>query len=151
VKSFKFPLQRVFDWRGLQMRTEEEKLGALHHRLTTLVHRENALLAAELKSSLGLLKLPSISGADLQSLAAFQLRMKSERAALKAGRALCEKQVAEQRSRLLKARLDFRVLEKLRAKRWKEWLYLADRETEDVAAEAYLSKWARSEDESPQI
>jgi flagellar export protein FliJ len=146
VKTFQFPLQRVFDWRALQMRAEEEKLSAMQHRLGALVHRENALTAAELKSSLGLLKLSSIGGGDLQALAAFQLRMKNERGSLKAARLQLEKQVAEQRTRLLKARRDFRVLEKLREKRWKEWQYLADREIEDVAAEAYLAKWARAAD-----
>jgi flagellar export protein FliJ len=151
VKSFQFPLQRVFDWRALQMRTEEEKLGALQHRLATLVHRENALMAAELKSSQGLIKLPSISGAELQALAAFQIRMKTERASLKAGRLQCEKLVAEQRTRLLKARRDYRVLEKLRTKRWKEWQYINDREVEEIAAESYMAKWARDEEERRQV
>lgn len=150
MKTFQFPLQRVFDWRALQMRAEEEKLSALQHRLGALVHRENALTAAELKSSMGLLKLPSIGGADFQSLAAFQLRMKNERASLKVTRVQLEKQVAEQRNRLLKARRDCRVLEKLREKRWKEWQYLTDREIEDVAAESYLAKWARASDEERQ-
>jgi flagellar export protein FliJ len=127
------------------MRTEEEKLSALQHRLATLIHRENALTAAELTTSLNVRKLASISGADLQALAAYQVKIKAERASLRAGRLQCEKQVAEQRTRLLKARRDYRVLEKLREKRWKEWQYVADREIEDVAAEAYLAKWARND------
>jgi flagellar export protein FliJ len=147
VKSFRFPLQRVMDWRALQMRSEEEKLGALQHRLSTLVHRENELTAAELKSSLELLRLPSIGGADLQALSAYKIRMKNERAAVQAGRKQCEQQVAEQRKRLLKARRDFRVLEKLKENKFKTWTYQSDREIENLAAEAYIAKWARAEDE----
>jgi hypothetical protein len=127
------------------MRTEEEKLAGLQHQLSSLVHRENALTAAELKAEMELTKLPTIRGFDLQALAAYQVRVKGERAKLQAGRVLCEKQIAEQRKNLLKARKEFRVLEKLKEKRFKGWLYLNDREIEDNAAEAYISRWTQSE------
>lgn len=145
MKTFRFPLQRVLEWRALQMRTEEEKLAGLQHQLSALVHRENALTAAELKSGMELMKLPTIRGFDLQALAAYQVRVKSERLKLQAGRLQCEKQIAEQRKNLLKARKEFRVLEKLKEKRFKGWLYLNDREIEDNAAEAYISRWTQSE------
>ncbi len=145
MKSFQFPLQRVLDWRLLQMRTEEEKLAALQHTLAGLIHRENTLIAAQLKSELGLLTLPSIDGSDLQALAAFQLHMQSERESLRGSRRQCEAQIAAQRNRLVKARKDYRVLEKLKEKRWRTWTYLSDREVEHTAAENYISKWARSE------
>ena len=32
MKAFQFPLQRVLEWRELQMRTEEEKLSTLTQR-----------------------------------------------------------------------------------------------------------------------
>ena len=147
MKSFQFPLQRVFEWRGLQMRSEEERLAGMQHQLATLVHRETALTAAEVKSSLGLMQQAAISGSDLQSLAAYQLRMKAERAALKLSRVQCEHQILEQRKTLLKARRNFRVLEKLRENRMKEWVYLYDRETENMAADAYIAKWVRTEGE----
>lgn len=145
MKSFHFPLQRVLDWRGLQMRTEEEKLAALQHSLAALARREDSLAAVAKETELGLLTLPSISGPDLRALAAFQKRMKTEQAALQAQRVQCEAQIAEQRKRLLKARRDFRVLEKLKERRWKSWTYLTEREIEATAAEAYISKWIRSE------
>jgi flagellar export protein FliJ len=145
VKSFHFPLQRVLDWRGLQMRSEEEKLAGLQHALAALIQRENALVAADLKAEMDLVKLASISGPELQALAAFQKRVKTDRAALVAQRAQCVAQIGEQRKRLLKARRDFRVLEKLKERRWKTWTYLTDREIETTAAEAYISKWIRSE------
>ncbi len=56
-----------------------------------------------------------------------------------------DKEIAEQRKQLLKARKDFRVLEKLKEKRFKGWVYLSDREIEDNAAEAYISRWSQSE------
>jgi flagellar export protein FliJ len=145
VKTFRFPLQRVLDWRALQMRTEEEKLSGLQQTLAALVHRETALLAEQLKSEMELLGQPSIDGSDLQALASYQLRIQHERDALRANRVRCESQIAEQRTRLLKARKDCRVLEKLKDKRWRTWTYLSDREVEHTAAENYISKWVREE------
>ena len=129
------------------MRTEEEKLAALQRTLAALLHRENELTAAQLKSELELLGLASISGSDLQALAAFQLRMQNERETLKVRRRQAEAQAAAQRTRLMKARKDCRVLEKLKEKRWRMWMYLSDREVEQTAADNYMAKWAQSEAE----
>jgi flagellar export protein FliJ len=148
MKSFQFRLQRVLDWRALRMRAEEEKLASFQHKLTTIIHRETALTAAELRSETGLLELPAIDGADLRALAAFQLHLRKERAALKAERTQCEAQIAEQRQRLLKARRDCRGLEKMKEKRKRVWTVELDREIEATAAEAFLSQWSRTALES---
>jgi flagellar export protein FliJ len=144
MKSFRFPLQRVLDWRTLQLRTEEEKLAGLQQKLASLIHRERALTVAQSRSESAVLRPPSIEGSQLRALAGFQFRMKTERAMLSASRTQCEAQIAEQRKRLLKARKDCRVLEQLKEKRHKAWSYLGDREVEDTAAESYISNWLRS-------
>jgi len=145
VKTFTFPLQRVLDWRAIQLRTEEEKLAALQHKLASIVAREKALADAELQIERELMKSATLTGMDLQRFAAFQLRVKSEHGSLKASRLQCDAQIVEQRKRLLKSRKEVRVLEKLREKRFDAWTYLNDREVETIAAEAYISKWARPE------
>lgn len=145
MKTFRFPLRRVLDWRAIQLRTEEEKLAALQHKLAAIVARAAALSDAELKTETDLAKSLTLTGMDLQRFAAFQLRVRSEHASLKASRVQCEAQIVEQRKRLLKARKEVRVLEKLREKRFETWTYLNDREVETIAAEAYISRWARSE------
>jgi flagellar export protein FliJ len=145
VKTFKFPLQRVLEWRALLMRTEEEKLAVLQNKLAGLIARDQALTDAEHQAETGLATSASLNGLDLQQFASFQLRVRSERASLKAARAQCEAQAAEQRKKLLKARKDVRVLEKLRERRWEAWTYQNDREVETIAAEAYISKWSRSD------
>jgi flagellar export protein FliJ len=144
MKSFRFPLQRVLDWRTLQLRTEEEKLAGLQQKLASLIHRERALTVAQSRSESAVLRPPSIEGSQLRALAGFQFRMKTERATLNTSRTQCEAQIAEQRKRLLKARKDCRVLEQLKEKRHKAWSYLGDREVEDTAAESYISNWLRS-------
>jgi hypothetical protein len=145
MKRFQFPLQRVLEWRSLHMRSAEEQLTRLQEQHSALVHRENSLRAEELKAEMGVLKQPTIHGSDLQSLAAFQLRIRSERAGLQNERAKCQAEIVQQRTRVLIARRDFKVVERLKGKRLQSWTYLTDREIENTAAEAFLSRWARAE------
>ena len=143
MTRFQFPLQRVMEWRALQVRSEEEKLTGMQQQHEALVLREKALTAAELNSEMGLLKMPTIDGNDLQALSQFQARIHTERRNLQVRRKHFEAQIVEQRKHLLKARRDHRVLEKLKETRWRTWTYLNDREIETIAAEAYMSKWIR--------
>jgi flagellar export protein FliJ len=143
MKSFRFPLQRVLDWRSLQLRTEEERLASLQQTLTALVRQENALNLEERKCEAALLGLTTIQGMELRALTGFKSRVAGERQTLQSNRAKCEAQIAEQRARLLKARKDCRVLEKLKETRKKEWKYQGDREVEETAAESYISNWRR--------
>ena len=133
MKTFRFPLQRVLEWRALQMRTEEEKLAASAAEAGGAgPSRERVARGGARRPRWGCSKLPAIGGSDLQALAAFQVRMRNERAALQASGTKCQAEIAEQRKRLLKARKDFRVLEKLKEKRFKAWIYLSDREIENT-------------------
>jgi hypothetical protein len=143
MKRFQFPLQRVLEWRSIHMRSAEEKLTRLQEEQAALVHRETALRAAEIKAEVGLLKLAVMDGSDLQSLAAFQLKMRAQRAELQEARVKNQAQIVQQRTRVLVARRDFRVVEKLKEKRLQAWTYMSDRETEETAAENYLARWAR--------
>jgi flagellar export protein FliJ len=148
MKSFRFPLQRVLDWRGIQLRTEEEKLAGLQQKLAALMDRENDMAASGAKAESALLHLPLFDGSDLSALAGFKLRIKRESAILKTHRAQCQAHIAEQLKRLLKARKDCHVLEQLKEKRLKAWMYLGNREVEETAAESYISNWLRSNTEA---
>ncbi len=90
-----------------------------------------------------MLGLTTIQGMELRALTGFKSRVAGERQTLQSNRAKCEAQIAEQRARLLKARKDCRVLEKLKETRKKEWKYQGDREVEETAAESYISNWRR--------
>jgi thymidylate synthase len=81
----------------------------------------------------------------LQSWAIYQARLLKQQELLKTHLAQCEKLILEQTQKLLKARTDHRVLERLKERRWRQWVYLNDREQEDTAAEVYLSKWSRED------
>jgi flagellar export protein FliJ len=148
MKAFRFPLQRVLEYRELQMRTEEEKLSTVQNQLAEVLHRENALTAAQLNAEMNLLGQSLVEAAEFRALSAFQLRIRSEKISLLAARKNLETQIAEQRKRLLKVRKDCKILENLKDRRKKAWTYLSDREIENTAAESYISSWARSNAES---
>ena len=148
MKSFHFPLQRVLEYRELQMRAEEEKLSTIQNQLAEVLHRENALTAAQLKAEMNVLGLPVVESADFRALSAFQLHIRSEKVSLLAARANLDSKIAEQRRRLLKVRKDCKILQNLKERRKKDWTYLSDREIENTAAESYISNWARSNGES---
>jgi flagellar export protein FliJ len=148
MRSFHFPLQRVLEYREVQMRSEEEKLSTIQNKLAEILHRENALTAAQLNAEMSLLGRPLVEATEFRALSAFQLRIRSEKISLLAARANLETQIAEQRKRLLKVRKDCKILENLKDRRKKAWTYLSDREIENTAAESYISNWARSNAES---
>jgi flagellar FliJ protein len=145
MKAFRFPLQRVLEWRSLQLRVEEEKLAALQQQLTSLLQLREKLAAARNRSESHLFASGTAAGSDLQSWALYQARLAKQQELLKTQLAQCEKLIVEQRQRLLKARTDHRVLEQLKERRLRQWVYLNDREVEDTANEVYLAKWTRED------
>jgi len=148
MKTFRFPLQRVLEWRAVQLRVEEEKLAGLQQQLTSLLQVREKLESARNRSESHLFASGAAAGSDLQSWALYQARLAKQQELLKTQLVQCEKLTLEQRQRLLKARTDHRVLERLKERRWRQWVYLNDREVEDTAAEVYLSRWVREDEES---
>ena len=145
MKTFRFPLQRVLEWRALQLRVEEEKLAGLQQQLASLLQLREKLASARNRSESHLFSSGAAAGSELQSWALYQARLAKQQELLKAQLLQCENLILEQRQRLLKARTDHRVLERLKERRWRQWVYLNDREVEDTAAEVYLSKWGRED------
>ena len=151
MKTFRFPLQRVLEWRALQLRVEEEKLASLQQQLTALLQLREKLAAERNRSQSHLFASGTAAGSDLQTWALYQARLVKQQELLKTQLLQCEKLTLEQRQRLMKARTDHRVLERLKERRWRQWVYLNDRELEDSAAEAYLSKWSREDLENKSL
>jgi flagellar FliJ protein len=148
MKTFRFPLQRVLEWRALQLRVEEEKLAGLQQQLVTLLQSRENLAAARKRSESHLFASGAAAGSDLQSWALYQARLAKQQEVLKVQLLQCEKLILEQRQRLLKARTDHRVLEKLKERRWRQWVYFNDREVEGTAAEVYFARWGREDVEN---
>ena len=83
-----------------------------------------------------------VNGADLGALARYQEHVEQQRKIALDRRRDCEARMEQQRARLLQARREHRLLEKLRQVRRAEWELAVDREFEALAAETYLAQWA---------
>ena len=147
MKAFRFNLEKVLEWRAIQLRTAEEKLTQLQHSLSLVSQQEQELLTDYRGHEEKLISSPVLEGSDLHALASFRERTIRLIQALQAQKAQWEALIVEQRQHLLKARSNHRILEKLKERRLRDWMYLHDREIENTAAEVHLANWVRMESE----
>lgn len=143
MKAFRFSLERVRQWRSTQLRMAEERLAQLQNELTQLVLAADRVAAAYKQSEARVMSSGDLNGAELQSLSQFRERTNRLARDLQARKSACEGLIVEQRQRLLKARKDHLVLEKLKDRQFKNWSYLAERELESEVADNYLVNWPR--------
>src|SRR5512140_2849680 len=99
MKIFRFPLQRVLEWRALQLRVEEEKLATLQQQLTSMLELREKLDSARNRSESHLFVSGTAAGSDLQSWALYQARLVKQQEVLKTQIVQCEKLTLEQRQR----------------------------------------------------
>lgn len=151
MTHFRFALERVLELRRVQLQAEEEKLARLQQQLEGIDQRVNAIAATELRSEWALRKMPAVAASDLHTLSDFQARVRKVQAVLAVEKQQVTKGIQAQRARLLNARKEFRVIEKLKERRFKLWQYQADREIEDLAADAHNSKLIRFREDQPEV
>ncbi len=141
MTTFTFRLEKVLRWRQTQLELEQFALS----RLAAECLRWDAALkklederraAGQAAHSSG-----PVGGGYLAALAAYQKHVQHEKQICAERLRECERKMEQQRARLLKARREFRLLERLRQLRRAEWEIAVDREFEALAAEAYLARW----------
>jgi len=148
MKAFRFKLQKVLEWREMQLQIAQEKLEQLQRQLDFLNQQEEKILAFYAEAECKMLACPVLTGCELQAMAGLKQRTQQQLDKVRVRQIECAALVADLRGRTLKARQDHLVLEKLREHRLQEWRYLSARELESTAAELYLATWTRdAEDE----
>ncbi|MBZ5596255.1 MAG: hypothetical protein LAP39_28755 [Acidobacteriia bacterium] len=128
-------------WRQAKLEIEQFTLS----RLAAECARWERVLA-ELETSRAhadsfLLSSQSVNGSDLEAMVRYKELVARQKQVALNRRRECERKLEQQRSRLLQARREFRLLEKLRQMRKAEWEATVDREFEALAAESYLALW----------
>lgn len=141
MTTFKFRLESVLRWRQSKLEMEQFALS----RLATERARWDHVLA-ELETSRAhadrlVLSSESVHGRDLQAMVRYKEMVGKQKQMALNRREECDRKMEQQRERLLQARRDFRLLEKLRQARRAEWESAVDREFEALAAESYLARW----------
>jgi flagellar biosynthesis chaperone FliJ len=141
MTTFKFRLERVMRWRQSKLEVEQFTLSRLSVERARWDHVLAELETSRAHADRLVLSSVSVHGRDLQAMVRYkELIGKQEQMAL-TRRAECDRKIEQQRDRLMQARREFRLLEKLRHLRRTEWEAAVDREFEALAAESYLALW----------
>jgi|SRR5579871_631741 len=141
MTKFSFRLERVLAWRKTQLELAQAALS----RIAAECARWDATLArlaAARRDAESLVRKPGgVPGNELGALARYQAHVEQQRRLAVERRRECEKRLEQQRARVMEARREHRLLEKLREVRRAEWESAVDREYEALAAETYLAQW----------
>jgi|SRR5579871_5022716 len=144
MKRFEFPLETVRRWRLEQEGIEELKLRQMlaeKQNLSATKTRIISELAATARQVLGQAFLQSV---ELESLDSFRLHSRGRVRDLENKERECQIRIVEQRNRVLEARRQFELLDRLRLKALAEWRAAGNKEQEEMAAELFLAKSVRA-------
>ena len=119
---------------------EESGLHRLHSELRVLDGRRAALESEQAASRRAIVAAQEISADSLHQHDAFRRYAARQHAILAAERTATERKIEVQLGKVLEARRKLELLKRLRAKRLAAWTADLDRELEQQAAEAHLSR-----------
>jgi hypothetical protein len=143
MPGFRFPLERVLEWRRTQLEMEEIRFREAAAALAELDRMRADLRAAAMKAESQVREWSPVSGADLAALGHFRLRIEQKGRDIEGMRAQRLRRLAEREAALLEARRRCRLLERLKERRMQEWQAATDRQMEAMAAELYLAGHSR--------
>ena len=143
MKRFQFSLERVRRWRSEQASLEELKLQQLRSEQARLGAAKREVQAESVRSAQQVLAQPSIDPLELTSLECYQQHLRRRAYELETLERQCAAKVVEQRQRVIEARRQFELLDRLHHKAWTEWVAAGNKEQEELAAEMFLAKSVR--------
>ena len=141
MKSFSFRLQRVLDWRALQLAIEEAALKRLMDEQQLLESQVESVRKAIDESEARVARLDDIRGIDLARMGANREFLKNELARLR--QQLIEKKrlTREQVEKHRNARQRYKLLDELRTRQHSEWKIDIAKEWDNLAHDSYLARW----------
>lgn len=143
MTAFRFRLDKVMAWRQRQL-----ELAEVDFRREAGVLSEMDRVAAELEASgiraeVEVREWRHIEGRDLAALSGFRVYLERRAKELAARRVEQARKLAECERAMLEARRRCRLLERLRDRRLAEWTSASAAESEQIASESYLARFAR--------
>jgi len=143
MTSFRFPLQKVLDWRRTELELAEARFKQQAAALAGLDRERAELEAAGIRTEIQVREWRPVSGGDLTALGGFRLQIRKRGQDMAARRVECAKELAARQNAMLEARRRLRLLERLKERRLAEWRVAETRELDEQAAVAYLARWSR--------
>jgi len=143
MNAFRFPLQRVLDWRLAQLELAEVRFKQQAATLAALDRERAGWEAAGIKAEIQVRDWNPVAGHDLTALDNFRLNVKEREKEIDGRRVECQRELSARQSAMLEARRRYRLLERLKERRLAEWQAARDHELEVMASESFLVKWHR--------
>ena len=148
MKRFEFRLKRVLELRRQQSELEKGKLQSLkstserldQYRAATTKRIEDARTFVEQSEA--------TMSEDLSALSTFESHMRRAITTIGRQREQLDRQITEQRDRVVEAERKVKLLEKLEARQLSGWTICRDKELEELAADSYLARLTRRRAES---
>ena len=143
MKAFAFGLEKVLEWRRIELEREEIRLRR-HNAALADLHRLRAEWDSQGSTAEEQVRhWDRVAGSELEALGCYRMyaRTKGEELA----RALEQRRRERDRQQelMLEARRRLRLLERLRERRLAEWTAARDKELEELASESFLARWGR--------
>lgn len=139
MPPFRFRLAKALEWYGEKCRLEEdrlrEKVAALNRSQAELARASEARLIVERE----LLQTAVLPAAELLALSRYRRRALQDERRLAGERLRCERERDAQLVVVQAARRRVRLIEKIRERKLTEYTVEADRELEELAADAFRS------------
>lgn len=143
MKRFAFPLETVRRWRLERAGIEELKLRQILAERQKLAATKGQIQSEMAQTVQHVLGQPSIQALELESLDSFRLYGRGRIRDIENQERQCEARIVEQRNKVLEARRQSELLERLRQKALTEWRAAGNKEQEGMAAELFLAKSIR--------
>ena len=141
MKRFDFPLDRVRRWRLEQAELEELKLQQLHAELATLGVAKRQIAAEMVQTERELLAQPSMDALELENLGSFRFYVRARIRDFENREQQCQARIDAQLRKVVEARRQSELLERLHQKARGVWRKACDKEQEDLATELFLARW----------
>lgn len=144
MKRFRFPLETARRWRLEQLGFQELKLRQILTEKQALESAKQQIAREASLSTQGVLGQSSMPAAELENLDSFRQYSRGRVRHLENQQKQCESRIIEQRDKVLEARRQFELLDRLRQKAWNQWRAAGNKEQEEMAAELFLAKSIRA-------
>ena len=142
MTTFAFRLERVLRWRQAKLELEQFALSRLAAECTRWDLALASFESSRADEEARVLSSNSVTGEEFAALDRYRKHLQQQRQIALDRRQAAGLKMEEQRGRVMLARRESRLLEKLRAVRRKDWEEAVNREFEALAAETYLARWA---------
>ena len=143
MKPFRFRLEKVLEWRRLELAREEAQFRQQTAALAAIDRSRAELEAGGIRAESEIRQMRGVAGSELCALDAYRLEVRRGQARLAEKRRECERLVAERQRALVEAQRRCRLLERLKERRLDEWKHELDHELQELGQESFLARWNR--------